>query len=106
MREALTNVEEQAGQKQVDVVFQPLGAFNILLVSMPEKMVADLNNFIDNTINPDGESLAGRLVGQFNNDEKSKQMDIPITEGFGLTLAREADKLNSLGDSKPLSVIG
>ena len=33
MREALTNVEEQAGQKQVDVVFQPLGAFNILLVS-------------------------------------------------------------------------
>ena len=94
MREELTNVEEQAAQKQVDVTFQPLGAFNILLVAMPTQMVTDLNNYIDETINPEGESLAGRLVGQFNNGEKSKQMDIPITEGFGLTLAKF---INGLG---------
>ena len=56
-------------ETQVDATFQPLGAFNILLVNMPADLVNQFNTYVDeNQLYL--ESLSSRLVGQIRQKVK------------------------------------
>ena len=81
-------------ETQVDATFQPLGAFNILLVNMPADLVNQFNTYVDeNQLYL--ESLSSRLVGQIRQNEKSQQLDIPLEDGFGSIMKNFIDGMGT-----------
>tara|TARA_X000001388_G_C2220805_1_gene119132 strand:- start:968 stop:1672 length:705 start_codon:yes stop_codon:yes gene_type:complete len=82
-------------QTEVDATFQPLGAFNILLVNMPAELVNLFNDYIDDN-SKELNSLSDRLVGQIRQNPKSSQLDIPIDDEFGAVMK---NFLNGMGTS-------
>lgn len=63
-------------------------ALKILSVDLPENIITEVNNYIDNVATPNNKDYSHHLAGQLNQNEKSAQLDFPFKEGIGKNLKK------------------
>ena len=77
---------EEAPNSGLNIAMRPLLALNIMRIELPDEIIGELNEHIDESIIPNSESFAPGLVGQLKNDAKSAQLDFPFDTEVGKQL--------------------
>ena len=70
-------------------------AVKIFSVDLPQSILDEVNEYIDNTTIPDNVNYAANLAGQLKQNEKSAQLNFNCDEGVGLKLKSLLDTMGT-----------